>query len=123
VNKEQRLVNYLSEIYKVKAPKVKDSDNELNYYENGIIYLSKETESDERFFILIHEFVHHITNHRHNTENFNTEAETKFQNKVSALYYSALLLMKEEDYEEWFQHKRDIREIVDSLNEYMNINS
>ena len=98
MTKEQRLVNILSSIYKVKAPKVKDSDSEVSYYENGTICLNKETETDERFYILIHEFCHHITNHKHNTRNFNTKQEERFQNKVALLYYCSLLMMSDEDY-------------------------
>jgi len=118
MEKERRLMRLLSEIYDIEEPSLETTEKELPYYENGVVYMSEQmTYSEERFYYLIHEFVHHLTDYRH--EDFFSAEERAFDRLVGVLYYVALLLMSEEDYEKWFGRKRNVRAVIDSLVEYV----
>jgi len=118
MERERRLIGLLSEIYDIKKPSLEVTKKELPYYEDGIIFMSEQmTYSEERFYYLIHEFVHHLTNYAH--EDYFSEEEQAFDRLVGVLYYVSLLLMSEEDYEAWFNQKRNIRAVIEGLFEYV----
>jgi len=118
MEKERKLIRLLCEIYDIKEPSLEETSKELPYYEDGTIYMSEQmTYSEERFYYLIHEFVHHLTNYRH--EDYFSEEEQAFDRLVGVLYYVSLLLMSDADYEAWFDQKRNIRAVIESLFEYV----
>jgi len=119
VNKEQRLVRYLSSVYKVNEPKVISIKSELSYYEDNKIYLSNKVKNEERFYTLIHEFVHHLTGYLHDRVNINKREEREFELKVASVYYTTLLTMSNEDYKQWFKEDKDISKIEHDLYELM----
>jgi len=118
MEKERRLIRLLSEIYDIEEPSLEETSKELPYYENGTIYMSERlTYSEERFYYLIHEFVHHLTDYRH--EDYFSKEEQAFDRLVGVLYYVALLLMSDALYEAWFNQKRNIRAVIEGLFEYV----
>jgi len=118
MEKERKLIRLLCEIYDVDEPSLEETTKEQSYYENGTIYMSvHSTYADERFYYLVHEFVHHLTDYRH--VDFFSAEERAFDRLVGVLYYVTLLLMSEEDYEKWFGRKRNVRAVIDSLVEYV----
>jgi len=118
MTKEEKLIRLLSTIYNIDEPSYDVTTKELPFYEDGTIYMSEQmTYSEERFYYLIHEFVHHLTDYRH--VDFESAEERAFDRLVGVLYYAALLLMSEDDYYEWFERKRDVRDVIDGLFEYV----
>jgi len=118
LEKELKLIRLLCEIYDIEEPSLETTEEEIPYYEDGTIYMSVQmTYNEERYYYLIHEFVHHLTNYRH--EDYFSAEEEAFDRLVSVLYYVSLLRMSEEDYHAWFERARDVRDVIDGLFEYV----
>jgi len=118
MKKEHKLIKLLSTIYNKNEPSLETTTREFSYYENNTIYMSERcTYNEERFYTLIHEFAHHLTNYKH--VDFSSVEEKAFNRFVGVLYYATLLLMSDDDYYEWFERARDVRDVIDGLFEYV----
>jgi len=118
LSKERKLVEFLASLENTPVPPVEETDEELSFTEDGIIYVSKhQSEPSLRYGAVVEEFLHLMTGYEHDPSD--KSKEQRFANILIALHYCSQLLIDEELCMEWFGKKRRALLIITQLADYM----